>query len=136
MSAADHPTWKRIRDLVFKPHAGVAIFTRAAFPLAVIYVTRSGWARAAAVLGPYLIVGIVDVYLRSRFSLRGLLFAILTLQIPLTILFTSSSGAGIGLGIALLAIWFFAVAAKLEVMMVRESSIGGRWKRVLPDDPQ
>jgi len=136
MSAADHPKWTRVRNIVFNPHAGIAILTRVAFPLVVMYFTRSGWVLAAAVLGPYLIVGSIDIYLRSRFSLRGLLLAIVTLQIPLAILFTSTSGAGIGLGAALLAIWFFAVAARLEVAMARESGVGGRWNRIEPDDPQ
>jgi hypothetical protein len=132
MSLARHPTWVKIRNTVFEPPLFVAFFTRMVFPISVMYFTRNPVLMMAAILGPYVIVGAIDIYCRTQFSLRSLLLAIVTLQIPVAILFTATSVVAIWIGVALLLIWLWRVGNRIEREFLKQSSQGERWKRIEP----
>lgn len=133
MSAADHPTWLRIRNFFLAPATAASFVVRIAVPMTVMYFTHSQILLIATLFGPILIIGLLDVYFRTRFSLRSLLLAIVTLQIPIAILVTQRSPVWIGIGVVLLVFWLWIVGNKLERMIVKESSEAGRWKKIEPD---
>lgn len=134
MSAADHPTWRRIRNIFLGPGFGPSFLVRIVFPLAVMYFTRSGLLTIAAIGVPIAVVGLIDIYLRTRFTLRSLLLAILTLQVPIAILVTANSEIAYGIGAALLVLWLWIVGNRIELLIVNDSSTGGRWKKIDPDE--
>jgi hypothetical protein len=122
MSLAHHPTWVKIRNTVFHPPLYVAFFTRVVFPISVMYFTRIPELMLAAYVGPYVIVGGLDIYCRTQFSLRSLLLAIVTLQIPVAIFFTATSAIAIWVGVALFLIWFWVVGNRIEWEYLKQST--------------
>lgn len=134
MRLVEHPTWVRIRYTVFHAPLYVAFFTRVVFPISVMYFTRSPELMMAAYVGPYVIVGAVEIYCSTQFSLRSLLLAIITLQVPVAIFFTATSVIAIWIGVALLLLWFWVVGNRVEWEYIKQSRDGGRWKRIDPDE--
>jgi len=143
MSLARHPTWMWIKRQIEYPSWKVKVVHLlfcVSLTLAVHHFTRSLiWfyvTMAGSVVLPALIVGLLDIYFRIQFSLIALLISILTLQIPVAILVTAESGLATWIGTGLLLIWVLLVGAyvKIQLLIDDESSKGGRWKRIDPDE--
>jgi len=121
MNAADHPTWLWIKKQADEPSrlANFVIhIARIVLALVVWYFTDSqfigGLVLILSAFAPYILVCAIDICLRIRFSLRFLIVAILTLQIPITLFFTANSAEVIGIGIALLLIWVWFVVSNIN----------------------
>lgn len=143
MNPARHPTWRWIKRETITPStlsrvlrgvASIALgwmayrFTGKAIWLMVVFYS--------SLILPTVIVTLLDTILRVQFSLRTLVVAIVTLQIPMLLFFTTDAEWGRWVGAALLLLWLLVLSASLNIRPAdpEKSNEAGRWKRIDPDE--